>query len=724
MKMNCTRNFFIVAGLCCASWLNAATYEENWTSVGKHTAAPEWFQDAKFGIYFHWGAYTVAAYGSEWYPRNMYNKDGWEYRHHVDTYGDPYGDWQYHNFILGKNDKKGNFVQFAPKLKSEGGNFDPDDWASLFEAAGAKFAGLVAEHHDGYSLWDSKVNEWNSVRLGPKLDLSAVLSKAIRAKDMKFIMTTHHAWNFSGYWHYGNVAQTDASLKKLYGQLSTDEENQLWFDKLKEIIDNYQPDLIWHDLYLSVIPESIRLKFLAYYYNKSVEWKKDVVVTSKDGFKSGEVSDFERGGPAELESKYWLTDDAISQSSWSYTDGMKYYGSKQILHALIDRISKNGNMLLNISPMADGTIPEGQRAVLLDIGDWLHKFGDAIYKTRAWSMYGEGPTKMGGGSFTGPKEGTASDVRYTKAKDESALYAIFLGWPGSSFNLSGFSKSRLNLPANAKVELMGATPGTDVELQFTQDDSGMKITLPANAPYQALAYPVRVRLREVIVEDKAPFETAATLPGTIQAEKYDKGGEGVSYHDNDYGNSGKKFREDGVDIVAVNDADESKGYAIGYTDVGEWLEYTVNVEKSGKYNLYANVASGSETSALQFAVDGKDVTEEFTVPKTGDDWSVYQKVKVGEVELTAGEHLVRMYITGSYVNVDWFAFEEYKSEEDTTTNFLVERYTAPVNINAESIQYYDMQGNRLNKNAALRTGAYIMRLPNGKTLVKRVAAPR
>ena len=134
----------------------ATTYQANWTSLNKHTCAPEWFKDAKFGIYFHWGVYSVGAYGDEWYARNMYNKSGSVYTHHVATYGDPFTNWQYHNFILGANDKSGNFVQFAPKLKSAGGNFDPDAWAALIDSAGAKFSGPVAEHHDGFSDWDSK----------------------------------------------------------------------------------------------------------------------------------------------------------------------------------------------------------------------------------------------------------------------------------------------------------------------------------------------------------------------------------------------------------------------------------------------------------------------------------------------------------------------------------------------------------------------------------------
>jgi alpha-L-fucosidase len=167
-----------------------------------------------------------------------------------------------------------------------------------------------------------------------------------------------------------------------------------------------------------------------------------------------------------------------------------------MLHRLIDLVSKNGNLLLNLSPMADGTIPQAQKDVLLAIGDWLGRFGSAIYGTRAWSVYGEGPTKMGGGSFTAPVAGTAKDIRYTKAKNNSAVYAILLGWPGNgtTVTMTGLNSSRLHLTAQTKVQLIGATPGTDITLVYSQDASGLKVTFPETTPYTALAYPMRVLL--------------------------------------------------------------------------------------------------------------------------------------------------------------------------------------------------------------------------------------
>jgi alpha-L-fucosidase len=243
------------------------------------------------------------------------------------------------------------------------------------------------------------------------------------------------------------------------------------------------------------VDEAQRLKFLAYYYNRAVAWDKEVVATYKDGFNdNGEVFDFERGGPADLRTPYWLTDDAISSSSWCYTVGIGYYSLNQMLHSLIDRVSKGGNMLLNISPIADGTIPAAQRTVLLGMGDYLRRFGASIYSTRAWTVYGEGPTKMGGGSFTTPRAGTAQDIRFTRSKDNRVLYATVLGWPGSTLTVTTLAAGRINLGTLTSVQLLGSSAGTFTDLPArTQDATGLRITLPsAGAPFSAPAYVVKL----------------------------------------------------------------------------------------------------------------------------------------------------------------------------------------------------------------------------------------
>lgn len=467
--------------------------------------APAWFQDAKFGIYYHWGVFSVPAFGNEWYPRNMYIGGSAENQHHINTYGDP-SVWPYNNFIDGARDKAGNLVQFAPKLVSQGGKWDPNAWAQLFKAAGAKFAGPVAEHHDGFSMWNSQANPWNSVKHGPKLDLVGLHAQAIRGQGLKFMASLHHAYHFNGY--YDHVpSQSDATLRILFGQQGSTAENQLWYNKLVEVINGYQPDLIWQDFDLGLVQESARLQFLAYYYNQAVASNKDVVATYKDGLDAkGEVYDFERGGPSGLLTPYWLTDDSISSSSWCYTAGIGYYTTQALLHSLIDRVSKGGSMLLNIAPMADGTIPSGQQTILLAMGDWLGRFGEAVYGTRSWTAYGEGPTAMGGGTFSGPLAGTSKDIRFTRSQDNKVLYATALGWQGGTMTIATLNSNRINLSGLTGAQLLNNAAGTYVSLPApTQDSSGLHFAMPSsNAPFSALAYTVKLTFSGQIPVLNAP----------------------------------------------------------------------------------------------------------------------------------------------------------------------------------------------------------------------------
>ncbi|MER6186145.1 alpha-L-fucosidase [Streptomyces sp. NPDC001652] len=490
----CVATAAVAGGVVGAGAAQAAprAYTPDWDSVDQHPPAPEWFQDAKFGIYFHWGVFSVPAYDNEWYPRNMYQAGSNANRHHIATYGQPSA-WPYHYFIDGAKDLAGNTVKFAPKLKSAGGKFDPEEWVQLFVDAGARFAGPVAEHHDGFSMWDSQVNEWNSVNKGPGLDLLRLFSTAIRAKGLKLLVAMHHAYNFTGFYEHA-PAQTDAGLKKLYGQLGSTAENQLWYDKLKEVIDRAQPDILWQDFNLDAVDERQRLNFLAYYYNQADSWGREVVATYKDGMHAkGAVFDYERGGPADLTTPYWLTDDSISSSSWCYTQGIGYYSVPQMLHSFLDRVSKNGNVLLNIAPMADGTIPQAQKDILLGIGDHLRRFGESVYATRAWTAYGEGPTKMGGGSFTSPTAGTPQDIRFTRTKADDILYATVLGWPGRSLTIKTLASGRIDLSSLTSVKLLGSASGTYIDLPSpTQSASGLTVTLPSSAPYSAGAFVLKL----------------------------------------------------------------------------------------------------------------------------------------------------------------------------------------------------------------------------------------
>lgn len=467
---------------------SVSLFAPTWASVDRHVAAPEWFQDAKFGIYHHWGAFSVPAFANEWYPRAMYYPDGAERQHHVETYGDPQT-WPYHRFIEGAHDKSGRFVKFAPALASAGGRFDPHQWAQLIADAGARFAGPVAEHHDGFSMWDSRVNEWNSAAAGPRLDLLAVVADAYREQGLKLLVAMHHAYHYTGYFEHV-PPQPTRSLRKLYGQLSKPEHDRLWLDKLKEVIDLAQPDIIYQDVNLDKIEEPIVLEFLAHYYNRAAEWGTEVVATYKDGLTDkGQVYDYERGGPKDLTHPYWLTDDILTVDSWSYKPDLVYVPVEQILHSLIDRVSKNGGLLLNIAPTAEGVIPEEQRTLLLAIGDYLRRYGESVYETRAWTVYGEGPTEMGGGSFVPPVAGTARDIRFTRDKPGRILYATVLGWPAGGLTIAALAAGRFDLASLRAIELIGPQADAYIPLSdHRQDGAGLHVALPQSAPFSAAAY--------------------------------------------------------------------------------------------------------------------------------------------------------------------------------------------------------------------------------------------
>jgi alpha-L-fucosidase len=416
--------------------------------------APEWFRDAKFGIYFHWGVYSVPAFGSEWYPRNMHDPDHSVHDHHVETYGTPV---------------EHPYTRFVPQFTAE--HFDAARWADLFKKAGARYAGPVAEHHDGYSLWASEVTPWNAADTGPNRDLVGELERAIRDRGLRFVTTFHHARNSlhrtDGEWtgHYGTAKRNypevleDPKQAWMYGAMDRSQFLDMWLAKLAEVSTLYRPDLIWFDSWLHEIPDSSLQQFLASYYNWAEHWEQEAVVTRKQDDLPLEVSvkDFEKGQATDITDRPFLTDDTISTGSWCYTKGLELKSEARVLHSFLDIVSKNGCLLLNISPKADGTIPPNQRKLLLSIGEWLDANGEAVYETRPWRVFGEGPTQFKEGEFGGVTAPTmtAQDIRYTRSKDGRTLYALAMGWPEDALTLTAVApktadSGTVRLPANGE----------------------------------------------------------------------------------------------------------------------------------------------------------------------------------------------------------------------------------------------------------------------------------
>lgn len=482
-------------------------YQENWESLAQHNEQPDWFQDAKLGIYFHWGVYSVPAFGSEWYPRNMHFENSREYKNHLEKYGTP-AEFGYHDFV--------------PMFKAE--KFNAEEWADLFAKAGARFAGPVAEHHDGFSMWASKVTPWNSMDKGPMRDITGELEKAIRGKGMKLITTFHHARNLQRYKgkeqeeiannlenpsrsfrnsHYPLIpgmppTVDDKELNYLYGNIPEEKWlEEVWFGKLKEVIDNYQPDIMWFDSWLDQIPEKYRQKYCAYYLNEAEKWGKEVVIVRKQDDLPLDVSvdDLEKSRKNRLEEKSWMTDETVSTGSWCFTEDLKIKPAADVLHVLIDIVSKNGVLLLNISPKADGTIPEDQKNVLLTIGSWLSVYGESIYETRPWYTYGEGPTKEPEGNFSNHREFlkikySAKDVRYSTKGN--VIYATILGWPGNNTSVL-FESFAVNNWKDAKTINKVSLLGYSGEIPYELSDKGLKVTLPG-APVNEMAVVFKIEL--------------------------------------------------------------------------------------------------------------------------------------------------------------------------------------------------------------------------------------
>jgi len=463
------------------------SYEATWASLTSHPY-PKWFQDAKFGIYFHWGVYSVPAYGSEWYPRWMYvDTLVWGtqfYDHHVKTYGKP--------------DKFG-YKDFIPMFKAE--KFNADEWASLFRRSGAKFAGPVAEHADGFSMWDSQLNEWNAKKMGPKRDIIGELETAIRKKGMKFITTFHHQWEWGWYPTWDTL--TDCSNPQyagLYGPKVSagafDYKNpnpapslewfQLWKNKTIEVINKYQPDMVWFDSRLSFIPDSITRNLLAYYYNKGLDWNREVSMTYKVGElpANSAILDIEKGAMENIEKFPWLTDTSIDDASWCYNLYPKYKTSQKLINYLITIVSKNGQLLLDIPPKPDGTIPDEVKLLLLDMGDWLAINGEAIYGTRPWIKFGEGPTSDGKGDFNDKIPAyTPRDIRFTSKGD--TVYALIMAIPTNGKTMiTSLSEKKYTMDA---VELVGSQK----KLKFIQNSEGIIVELPKTLPSK-FAFALRI----------------------------------------------------------------------------------------------------------------------------------------------------------------------------------------------------------------------------------------
>ena len=462
--------------------VKAEVYEANWESIKKHYKDPEWFNQKKFGIFIHWGAYAVPAYGSEWYPRNMYMDSAVftaqlklqrkgpskEFTHHQENFGDQ---------------KTFGYKDFIPQFKAE--KFNPQEWISLFKKAGAKYVVPVADHHDGFAMYKSNTTRWNSVDMGPKRDVLGELMTEGRKQGLIMGASSHFAFNWSFYNKKDHFDTTDPAYADLYSSKGknlnepvSEAFKKRWWERTKDLIDNYQPDILWFDFMLDT-PDfrEYRPKLAAYYYNKGIEWGKEVVLQDKNfyeqAFPEGTVIyDLERGKLPDIRKLPWQTDTSIGKNSWSHVSNWESKTANSLVDDLIDIVSKNGNLLLNVGPKADGTIPEDQKKILLQIGAWLDVNGDAIYDTKYWRTFGEGPTEVGTGHHSegGNKAFTGQDMRFTQK--EGKVYAILMEWPENG------SVTIKSVKASDHIKSVRML-GNDATLKWKQTNEGLFVEMPA-----------------------------------------------------------------------------------------------------------------------------------------------------------------------------------------------------------------------------------------------------
>lgn len=478
----------IVLQVSCVAVKAAEPFRPNVTSLKGYTC-PEWFRDAKFGIYIHWGAYSVAEQG-EWYARKLYLEDTPEYAHHIKTYGHP---------------SEFGYADFIPMWKAE--KFDPDKLVALFKRAGARYFTPCAVHHDNFDLWDSEHHKWNAVNMGPQQDLIKRWREATLKAGLRFGVTTHLSRSYS-WLNTANQMDTrgpkkgvpyDGAQGRAVGLYPTNNGQsthqrapfettkawrQLWAKRVKQLVEDYHPDLLYFDCAVPFRGEDqgrTGLEVVAHFYNQRPQGVMCIKQRPWQGLYADGIAtlDYERGKASSILAEPWQTDDSIG--SWGYNPKVKYMQPGMVVDKLVDIVSKNGNLLLNIPIKADGTLDQQATALLEEVGEWIDLNGEAIYGTRPWALFGEGHGTIR--PHDKKSSLTARDIRYTAKSN--ILYAIVMDWPKLGEPVTFEYVTPLfeladEFPSGEiqSVKLLGYNGALDWEAH----PDGLKVTMPNKAP--------------------------------------------------------------------------------------------------------------------------------------------------------------------------------------------------------------------------------------------------
>ena len=450
-------------------------YKDDWDILSAYRV-PEWYEKLRFGIFIHYGVFSVPAFANEWYPRLLYDPAFDAYEHHLKTYG--------------KHTEFG-YKDFIPMLKAQ--NFDADRWIRIFKDAGAQYVIPVAEHHDGFQMYETELSDYNAVDMGPHRNILLELKNACESKGIVFGASSHR---IEHYFFQGVARKIESDINKEFkrGDLywpsvcaevdfeavegegaPSEEYMQDWLVRTCELIDRYRPLILYFDWWIQRTELKPYLKkLLAYYYNRADEWNCQVVVNYKhDAIPFGiAVPDIERGQLSSQKSYRWQSDTAMCFNSWCYTEQNRYKETEDILCDLIDIISKNGTMLLNIGPKEDGTFSDEETLILKKIGEWLRINHEAVFDAKPYKLFGEGPTAVEEGAFKdGDVKGfTSKDFRFMAGGGCIYIFAMRPDENGM-YNVRSFANKQGEF--NCRIDKVTCLAGN--RASFSHDENGLHI---------------------------------------------------------------------------------------------------------------------------------------------------------------------------------------------------------------------------------------------------------
>ncbi len=568
---------------------------------------PDWFRDAKFGIWAHWGPQAVPEFG-DWYAKRMYQEGDAKYKHHLENYGHP---------------SEHGYKDIIPLWKAE--KWDPVRLIDLYKKAGAKYFVSMGSHHDNFYLWNSKLHKWNSVQMGPKRDVVGEWQKAAKAAGLKFGVSEHLGASFTWFQpsHGADKSGPKAGVpydganpafQDLYhfpaepgdtGWYSNNPRwHRQWYERIRELVDNYQPDLLYTDGGVPFGNEA-GLSMIAHLYNASAARNggvADTVYNCKQVSDGRWAQDLERGVMPDINPYPWQTDTSIGD--WYYNKNWKFRPVSWTIHMLVDIVSKNGNLLLNIVQRPDGSLDPEVETQLGQLADWIAIHGEAIYASRPWEVHGEGPVRTKGGNFKEEFAYSARDIRFTTRGGH--LYAIALGWPED-----GRLRIRSLAKAAGKIEDIRLL-GSDAGIKWTQADDALVVNLPAT---RVSEFTAALRITGAGLKPVPIPETAVVIfpdaKGNIVLSSED-----ATLHG---------------ELIKT----ETKGVHsnIGFWDnADEWASWVVKFPAPGEYKLTARVATQHAGIRLEAELAGEKLAA--AAPKTGD-WENFTTMSFGTLKVSA-----------------------------------------------------------------------------------------